>query len=212
MWPVSHNTVRIPQKKYARSIIHWLHSRILLRRYCGSIVEVLLVMPSYSTKDILPVCKIWYNTVKIPLVKYVDNNRNTVRIPSQYFSGSIVPCKWTQELQLWLANFRLTRCKLVSSRHESCKLTTHKVATRKLTSLSLQLASLHLVSFQLASLHLVSFQLASLHLVSVQLASLFATRKFTSCKFPTRKFTSCKCATRKYTSCKFVCNSQVYIL
>ena len=87
--------------------LHWLHSKILLRRSHGSIMEVCLILLSYSPRDIfasihtnlgycfstLSTVKIWYYTLKIVLLsKYVDNIRNTVSILPQYFSSSIVPC------------------------------------------------------------------------------------------------------------------------
>ena len=50
-------TTRLPTTLHFRhQCCHWLHSRILLRRCCRSIVEVLLILSSYSPRDILPVC------------------------------------------------------------------------------------------------------------------------------------------------------------
>jgi hypothetical protein len=85
-------------------------SEEVLWKYCGSTLNTVIILnKGYFTSmhrnleyyfNAFSTVKIWYNTVKIPLVKYVDNIRNTVRILSQYFSGSIVPCtQWLWMLQ-----------------------------------------------------------------------------------------------------------------
>jgi hypothetical protein len=71
-------------------------------QYCGSTLNTIIILTKGYFASIytnlgyyfsaFSTVKIWYNTAKTLQAKYVDNIKNTVKILSQYFSGSIVPC------------------------------------------------------------------------------------------------------------------------
>jgi hypothetical protein len=75
--------------QYSRSI---LNTGIILTKgyFVSTHTNLEYYFSTFST------VKIWYNTVKILLAKYGDNIKNTARILSLYFSGSIVPCTQCQ--------------------------------------------------------------------------------------------------------------------